>query len=130
MRRIVVLLASTLVVLLASAKSYAESDQLIVMECTYGNPEIRMTITLDLPAKTAAVTTLFPNAGGSPDPIRDADPNGTVTQISDDQITFVSNQGTINQWTHTLNRYTGNDTVKKGSEWSVDYICHKQQKQF
>ena len=43
---------------------------------------------------------------------------------------FVTGQGTvINQWTHTLNRYTGNDSVRQSSG-TTDWICQKHQKQF
>jgi hypothetical protein len=129
MRRILRVLTLVLVALLASAKTYAQSDRVIVMACTFGNPVHQMTITLDLASKAATMEVLHPNPGGSPDPIRQTDPRGTVSQITDRQITFVTGQGTINQWVHTLDRYTGRDSVR-ASSWTADWTCQKQQKQF
>lgn len=129
MRGILIVLTLVLVALLAPVKSHAQSERMIVMICTFGNPVHQMTITLNLASKAVAMEVLHPNPGGSPDPIRDVDPRGTVTQITDRQITFVTLQGTINQWTHTLDRYTGQDLVK-ASAWTAEWACQKQQKQF
>jgi len=114
--------------LFAPAASSAQADQKLVMDCTYPNRDNRMTITLDLATQKVSAEYSTPNPGGIPDPILRSDA-GDVTGIADDKITFVTGLGTINQLVHTLNRYTGADTVQQTAGISV-WTCHKQQKQF
>ena len=129
MKRFSVILTLAGIAAFGSEYAYAQSDQLIVMECAFPNQENRMTLTLDLAGKKVSMDLFTPNPGGTPDPIRSSDPAGTVTQISDDKINFVTGRDTNNQWLHTLNRYNGRDTVQ-ASNWTADWVCHKQQKQF
>jgi hypothetical protein len=129
--RIAIVGTSVLIVLLAASKSSAQSDQVIVMTCSQGGGG-RAVVTLDLNAKTASEEWTFPNPGGSPDPIHQSQPNGTVTRIGDNEIDFISGQGTHgNEATNTLNRYTGDDTYTFADGRStITMQCQRQQKQF
>ena len=127
-----IVLASTLIALVASAKSYAESDQLIVMECTLGAG--RDTIALDLGRRTVTMDRLDSNPNPGSSDIHEGPFLGTVTQITDQQIIFNWNirHGTETEtMTDILNRYSGDLSMTTSdtgftSQWS----CHKQQKQF
>ena len=78
------------VVLVAPIKSFAQSDQVIILGCTStAYPAYREILTLDLKKRTVA---------------RSSAPTlETMTQISDQQIIWNSSGG----MTNTLNRYTG-----------------------
>lgn len=128
MRRRGLALTSALVALLACADAKAQSGQPVVMECTSGNYATRSIVTLDLTNRTAAEEIIVPNPGGTPDPIVQNFPKGTVTQIGTDQIDFVIVQGTENE-TNTLNRYTGYRSVTNPRA-TTEWHCVKQQKQF
>ncbi len=114
----------TLYALLGPVKSYAQSDQVIVMVCTMSPYPFRNTYTIDLARKTVEeVRGGLPTANG---PISEGPFPGTVTQIADQQILF-----SVGTETFTLNRYTGDlayavDGVSASSMWT----CQKQQKQF
>jgi hypothetical protein len=104
--------------LLAPTRSYAQSDQVIILACTSTvYPAYRETITLDLTKRTVA---------------RSSGPTlETMTQISDQQVIWNSNGGL----TTSLNRYTGqlsiSHTQSGVSQIVSDSItCQKQQKQF
>jgi hypothetical protein len=119
---------------LLAVKSYAQADQVVVMVCAYtaaapgGTMTLRDTITLDLAKKTVAVDRLQHFPGYSP-PIQPSGPyQGTVTQITDQQIIFSFMVDTTTQ-TETLNRYTGDLSMTTGG-FTYQWTCQKQQKQF
>jgi hypothetical protein len=131
MQRIVIVLASALVVLLAPVSLHAQSNKLIVMDCPTGPGGQHVVITLDLAAKTAAEEWTIPNPGSLD--IHQSYPKGTITQITDDKIVFISDQGDPqnNEATNTLNRYTGDNTYTFTDGRATNTIhCVKRQKQF
>lgn len=118
--------------LLAPMQSRAQTGQVIVMSCTSdrfpgGEP---INYTLDLALKTVTIKSITPNPGGSPDPLVSV-ANATITQISDQEIAWLSVQSdpSLNT-TSVLNRYTGKliSTAANGS--GNEYSCQRQQKQF
>jgi uncharacterized protein YfaQ (DUF2300 family) len=126
-QRIAIAVTSVLVALLVPAKSSAQSGPVIVMTCSQGGGG-RAVITLDLNARTASEEWTFP---GPQFPIHESYPNGTVTQIGDDKIVFITAPGTSNEATNTLNRYTGDDTYTFADGRStITMQCLRQQKQF
>jgi hypothetical protein len=127
--------AVALCALLAPAKSYAQTDQTIVMVCS--NPDYgpgQTIYTINLAAKTVSKESITPNPGGSPDPV-DWTFQGTINEVTDTEIVM-----TVNQVRISLNRYTGNmnwqylDATEAASAARVHAAtgasCHKQQKQF
>ena len=113
-----IVLAMVAIVLVAPIKSYAQSDQMIILACTSTvYPAYRETLTLDLTKRTVArssVATLE-----------------TITKISTQQIIWNSSGG----MTNTLNRYTGQLSISHMQSGvsqvvSDSITCQKQQKQF
>lgn len=121
--------------LLAPAKSYAQTDQTMVLVCSNEYPGHEI-FTLDLTAKTVSEEEITPNPGGSPDPV-DWTFQGTINEITDSEIVMVI---TANQVQISLNRYTGNmswqflNAAEEAAALRVHAAtgasCHKQQKQF
>jgi len=136
-------LAVGLVAMLACApfagpqKSYAQTDQTIVMVCTNEYPGQQI-FTLNLATKTVAFEGVTPNPGGHPDPI-DTITQGTIQQITDAEIIFTDRDDNSAR-RFTLNRYTGmmsweildpvNQAAAAAAHAATGATCHKQQKQF
>ena len=118
MHRNLIVLTLVPVVLVAPIKSFAQSDEVIVLACTSTvYPAYRETLTLDLTKRTVARSSV---------PTLE-----TITRISAQQIIWNSSGG----MTNALNRYTGqlsiSHTQSGVSEVVSDSItCLKQQKQF
>jgi hypothetical protein len=123
--------------MLAPVKSYAQGDQVLVFLCTTpGWPNARETLTLDLAKKTYVQDDI----GGDGRPVPQT--SGTITQITDTQITMVqtfTSSGITNTNTRVLNRYTGEmdqtTTVTGNCTYGcapghIAWTCVKQQKQF
>ena len=114
--------------LFVPAKSHAQTEPAIVVECTLDSnpvPANRVTISID-PVSKAVVqksVVITPNASF------DVVTNGTVTSFSDEEVTWV-NPAPNTTGPHTLNRYTGHLTIDLGSNFLARYTCQKQQKQF
>ncbi|HUZ34587.1 MAG TPA: hypothetical protein VMV19_21160 [Xanthobacteraceae bacterium] len=126
--------------LLAPTTSYAQANQPIVMVCKWdGNPAFQHVITLDMARKSVVIEQIVycaPNC--SPSPQRSVFPQGTVTQVTDQQIMFIV-PANINDPSQTLtgslNRYTGalseeSSTPSPQGIKTSEYACQKQQKQF
>jgi hypothetical protein len=118
MRGILIVLTLVLATLVAPKRSYAQSDQVIILACTSTvYPAYRETLTLDLTKRTVGRSS--------------AATLETMIQISAEQIIWNSSGG----MTNTLNRYTGqlstSHTQSGVSQVVSDSItCQKQQKQF
>ncbi|HTW36516.1 MAG TPA: hypothetical protein VMD53_17995 [Rhizomicrobium sp.] len=117
--------------LLAPVKSYAETDEAIVMVCKWDrNPALVQTLTLDMAKKAAVIEQNSPNSF--------VYPQGTVTEISDQQVIFVlptNVNDPTDTMTVTLNRYTGHlsevSSIPSPEGITItEYTCQKQQKQF
>lgn len=129
MRRFLIVWSLVLVSLLAPLKSFGQTDQVIVMVCASEfNPAKRLTLTLDLAQKTVGEEYVLPNAPGY-SPIRAVMPQGHVTRITDQNITWGNRQSSDTpSWTGTLNRYTGH-LAMSSTGGTEDWNCQKQQKQ-
>ena len=113
------------------AASSAQTEQKIVMRCTYdGYNNQTLDYVLDLAAKTVSLTHTI-EVLGQRQVNRYA---GSLTQVTDDQIIWVySDQA--RSVTDTLNRYSGQITEQvtfhDGNNLPVNVLsCHRQQKQF
>ncbi|HTW36513.1 MAG TPA: hypothetical protein VMD53_17980 [Rhizomicrobium sp.] len=114
---------------LAPTAAHAQSDQTIVLICTYNpNPAaFRYSFTIDLQGKTVVEENI---TSPGPQPYQ-----GTVTQITDQQITWIDHPIGSSS-TYILNRYTGQlvtrvtDGPPEAIGRVVEYTCQKQQKQF
>jgi hypothetical protein len=126
--KIVCAVMIALCALLGPVKSYAQSGQMIVMVCTVVGGSTRDTVTLDLARKTVAVVEMVQIPGGSPSSQTIGPLQGTVTRITDQQITFSYIQGGQLE-TATVNRYSG-DLTHKNVYATSQWRCQKQQKQF
>jgi hypothetical protein len=119
--------------LLTTAKSNAQSNQLIVMSCKNQYPE-QINLIIDLTAKTVVEQEITPSAAGGSS-------QWQLTQITDQQIVWTekttTDAGTYG-YTKTLNRYTGVLTqvpfgsINGNPRWGniTPFTCQKQPKQF
>ncbi|HTW36517.1 MAG TPA: hypothetical protein VMD53_18000 [Rhizomicrobium sp.] len=105
--------------LLAPVKSFAQTNQPVVMICANQYPGHTM-LNIDLAAKTVS------------DSISRNNPHA-ITQITDQQIVWTYSDGEIFR-TYTLDRYTGeltvSDTVNGNPNAPVTSTCQIAQKKF
>ena len=117
--------------LAAPVNGYAQSDERIVMRCTYdGYNNQTLDFVIDLAAKTVSLTHTI-EISGSQNVVQSSQPN--LTQVTDDQITWASSNPDGSTSTDTLNRYTGQvveHVIFQGGNLTNVMSCHWQQKQF
>lgn|SRR5690348_15091329 len=129
--RIVFWGALATVVLLIPARSRAESDQRLVLHCSFkagGGADL----IIDLSAKTVSNTLTNPNPGGSPDPIV-SQFQGTVTEVTADTIKLnfdTPKTGAYLTAEYVLNRFTGNLDITQNGMTLRGTPCQREQKQF
>lgn len=116
--------------LLVPTASYAQTDQRIVLRCTYdGYNNQTEDYVIDLAANTISETLTMEKSGG-PTVVQTSQWN--LAQVTNDQITWVESNN-IRSSTSTLNRYTG-QIVEKGVAGGTSFTaissCQRQQKQF
>jgi hypothetical protein len=115
------------VLALCLSATFAQTDQKLMVRCTYinGFGTYITDLTIDLAAQTMSETQSTPNPGGSPTV---SHYQGRVTQVTDQEIRMdLPSQGS--DLSLVLNRYTGDLTTTRGSVSAVS-PCQRQQRQF